>query len=219
MAFDVISVIKQDFTLLFSDYFVLALAIIYTALSFFLGLLVDSFNFSPSIISKVSFTFTEITELIVYLVIFFLLTGFITSIAFIRIYKKKTDVISTVKKAAKRFPYFIVTSLLVGAIVSLGLIAFVIPGIYLSFKLLLAPVSSVTENKSPIEAIKRSWGISNGNWWYLFLLFFILSLILLVMSLIPYISYFFDFIIIIAYPLSLMAIKKQNSKIRGSTLA
>lgn len=115
--------------------------------------------------------------------------------------------------AVYRFPVFLATDIITGVIVTLGFIAFIIPGIYLLFKFILAPVSSAVEKKSPLDALRRSWQLTRGNWWVLFAVFLILGIIVSILSLLPYISYFFEFIIIIAYPLSLMQLA-PNKKLK-----
>ncbi len=115
----------------------------------------------------------------------------------------------------KRYPALLATTFLTSIIIALGFIAFIIPGIYLLFKLILSPVSSVVEDKSPIDAIKRSWNITFGNWWHLLALFVLFFIVLYIIGLLPYISYFFYFVFIISYPLVFMALtgkSKSNRK-------
>jgi hypothetical protein len=73
----------------------------------------------------------------------------------------------------------------------------------------------VVEDKSPVDAIKRSWNITFGNWWYMFALFVLFFIVLLIISLLPYVSYFFSFVLVISYPLvfiALSTIHKANKK-------
>lgn len=223
MAFDVFSVVKQSFVRLFTDPFIFILAIIYAVGG---GL----FGFSESLAQLPSTTsvgeallmnyLAYLGSISVYIILFLVFTFFVQELVFIRIYSNVKGIKKILGIAVRRFPYFIATNILTGIIVGLGFIAFIIPGIYLTFKLLLAPISSVTENKSPLDALKRSWGLSNGNWWYLFVLFIIQGIIVDIFGLIPYFSYFIDILLIIVYPLVFLQLapKSKNRRKASSVL-
>ncbi len=60
---------------------------------------------------------------------------------------------------------------------------FIIPGIYLFIVFLLSPVILVFQDKKPFETISFSFEFIKKNWWYVFKIFILLSLILIVFSL------------------------------------
>jgi hypothetical protein len=211
MAFDFAYVIKQSFVILFSDYFIFALAVIYTVASVLFALSISS-PISSFITSKGT-VISNVSFLVIYMILFMLFSVFLQDITFIRVFNKNKNIKYTLKMAVYRFPVFLATDIITGVIVTLGFIAFIIPGIYLLFKFILAPVSSAVEKKSPLDALRRSWQLTRGNWWVLFAVFLILGIIVSILSLLPYISYFFEFIIIIAYPLSLMQLA-PNKKLK-----
>jgi hypothetical protein len=213
MAFDVEGVLKQSFIRLFTDRFIFYLALIYGIVGSLFNILILSMNISPSSPINISLPQSELYQIILYLIIFIVFSMFMGELAFLRIYDSKTDTYNIIKKAILRFPSFFATSILSGVIVVLGLIAFIVPGIYFAFKFALAPVSAVVEGKSPLDALKRSWDVSDENWWYLFAFFAIIGIVLLLINFIPYISYFFNFAAVISYPLVFLAvIPKQKRK-------
>jgi len=68
----------------------------------------------------------------------------------------------------KFFNYFI-ASILYGLMVLVGLIVFVVPGIYLAIKFQMYSYLIVDKNLGPIEALKQSSIITKGSMWNLFL--------------------------------------------------
>lgn len=51
---------------------------------------------------------------------------------------------------------------------ALGLMLMIIPGIYVGVRLSLANAICVLENKGPMDAMKESWGATDGMFWTLF---------------------------------------------------
>ena len=218
MAFDAINVFKKSFILLFKDALLFALAVIYTIIYLAFAVYL---SFSIKIPNTTSLNINLITlyYILIYTVLIFLVSTFISGIVFVRVAGKKKSFHSIINKVVKRYPALLATTLLTSIIVALGLVVFIIPGVYLAFKLILSPVSTVVEDKSPIDAMKRSWNITFGNWWYIFALFVLFFVVLSVISLLPYISYFFSFVLIISYPLVFMALlginKSRTKKARA----
>ncbi|MBC8521355.1 MAG: glycerophosphoryl diester phosphodiesterase membrane domain-containing protein [Methanomicrobia archaeon] len=62
-----------------------------------------------------------------------------------------------------RLPSILVSSLLVEIIVLAGLLALVIPGLYLMCRLSLTEHATAIEEKGAIESIKMSWDITKGR--------------------------------------------------------
>lgn len=216
MAFDAVSVFKRSFVLLFTDPLIFAFALIYTAI--YIAFAVYSsqlFNFTS--ISSAKINLINLYYILLYAVLIFLASAFLSGMVFIRIAGKKKTMRKIINKTVKRYPALLATNFLTSIIIALGLIAFVIPGIYLAFKLILSPVSSVVEDKSPVDAMKRSWNITFGNWWYLFALFVLFFIVISIIGLLPYISYFFSFVLIISYPLVFMALAGRHKSRRNAT--
>jgi hypothetical protein len=50
-------------------------------------------------------------------------------------------------------------------IIGIGFFLFLVPGIFLYIRLLVAPVALVVEGAGPVRALERSWRLTGGNWW------------------------------------------------------
>ena len=55
--------------------------------------------------------------------------------------------------------------ILAGLGILFGLLLFVVPGIYLAVRWLLAPVAVIDQNRGPVEALRRSGMLIRGHWW------------------------------------------------------
>jgi len=74
------------------------------------------------------------------------------------------------------FSYFFAT-LLYNLIVVLGLLCFVIPGIFLGVRLSFFRYFIIDKNLKIGESLKESWQITRGNFWNLFLFYLLCGLI------------------------------------------
>ncbi len=91
--------------------------------------------------------------------------------------------------AGRKYPVFLVASILVGLIGGLGTIALIIPGIFLGIKLIYYDCAILIEDAGIIGSLKRSWQVVRGNWWRTFGLHLIftlpISLLYLVAEIVP----------------------------------
>jgi len=69
---------------------------------------------------------------------------------------------------------YLFASILYGLICLLGVIFFIIPGIYFGIRFGFFDYFIVDKNSKIIESLKRSWQISEGNVWNLFLFYLLL---------------------------------------------
>jgi hypothetical protein len=60
----------------------------------------------------------------------------------------------------------LVVSVVVGLATLLGLIVFIIPGIYIGVRLAVSIQALVVEGKRGTEAMRRSWELVGGHWWH-----------------------------------------------------
>jgi Membrane domain of glycerophosphoryl diester phosphodiesterase len=60
----------------------------------------------------------------------------------------------------------LVVSILVGLATLLGLIVFIIPGIYIGVRLAVSIQALVIEDRRGTEAMRRSWDLVGGHWWH-----------------------------------------------------
>ncbi|MBC54261.1 MAG: hypothetical protein CMQ34_10565 [Gammaproteobacteria bacterium] len=85
----------------------------------------------------------------------------------------------------------ILASLLTIGLISIGLIVFIFPGIYVACRLAFVSYLVMDEGLDPIAAVEASWRITRGHAWRIFVLglssvfIFILGLIILVVGVFP----------------------------------
>jgi Membrane domain of glycerophosphoryl diester phosphodiesterase len=60
----------------------------------------------------------------------------------------------------------LIVSILVGLATLLGLIVFIIPGIYIGVRLAVSIQALVVEGRRGTEAMRRSWDLVGGHWWH-----------------------------------------------------
>ena len=95
--------------------------------------------------------------------------------------------------AARKYLGFLVASILLFVFVMLGLVALIIPGIYIAVKLLFTQQEVVINRLKPMDALKSSWEMTDGRFWEIFGF-------LLVVLIISVLIYFFVWAIsLIAY--------------------
>lgn len=76
-----------------------------------------------------------------------------------------------------QFVYFALASILTAIAVGIGFFVFVIPGIIFAVRLQFYPYLIVEHGLGPIAAMKRSWAISRGQTWNLFVFGLVLMFI------------------------------------------
>lgn len=79
----------------------------------------------------------------------------------------------------ERFGKFLLGNLLAGLIIAVGFVLLIIPGIILSIRLQFVPYLIVEKNLGPVDALKRSWEITRGHTWNLFLFGLVCILVVL----------------------------------------
>ncbi len=96
------------------------------------------------------------------------------------------------------FKYFM-GSILYGAVVAIGLIFLIIPGVILAVRLKFYDYLIVDQGLNPIEALKRSWVMTKNHTWDILVLLFVLMLLNFIGSLIVFVG------LIVTVPISVMA--------------
>ena len=87
------------------------------------------------------------------------------------------------KMAVGRWPYLIVSEIIYTVVVLIGLVALVIPGIYLAIRLYPYYASVVAGKYGPIDGLKRAWGMTRGQTWAILGLAIIIVVVILVVEL------------------------------------
>ena len=94
---------------------------------------------------------------------------------------------------------YVLASIITGVIIVIGLILFVIPGIIFAFRLQFAKYLAIDKGMGPIDAIYKSWNITRGTTWNLFL-FTLLIILINILGLIAFLVGLF-----ITIPLTMVA--------------
>jgi len=95
----------------------------------------------------------------------------------LKIYGNEEPKISEIISQYKLFFRYLFASILKSLITLFGFILLIIPGIILSIRLGFFDYLIVDKNSRVIESLKKSWEITKGSTWNLFLFYFLLGLI------------------------------------------
>lgn len=112
-----------------------------------------------------------------------LLIGFGTFLIGARLFARPTAELSSVpsdmftRRLLPAFLSTVVVSFVVGVLVTLGLIVFVIPGVFLIVSLQFTLFAVSVEDAGPIAALSRSWDLASGNRWGLLGLILLVSVV------------------------------------------
>lgn len=107
---------------------------------------------------------------------------------------------------------YIATSVLLSVIVILGMVLFIIPGIYLALRLQFASAFIVEEDAGIMESLKQSWKITEGQTMQLFLLMLVMIGIVLIGLIVFVVGIFFA--IPIVYMMYCMTFRKLNTPLQ-----
>ena len=100
----------------------------------------------------------------------FLLVGVIAmwgSLAVLRlIFPRQATVAGAITAAAALLPFYFLVSLISGFIVGIGFLLLILPGLYLTARLIVAaPVMVAEDRRNPLDAISRSFAVTKGHGW------------------------------------------------------
>lgn len=93
--------------------------------------------------------------------------------------KHKPDFEYLVKGFAENYFHIILASLLVTALILLGLFVLIIPGIIIACRLVFTSYIVMDKKLDPIEAVELSWKLTRGHGWRIFLMGFVSFFIIL----------------------------------------
>lgn len=97
----------------------------------------------------------------------------------LKVYKGETPEFRDIFTGSRFFWRFLLADILYGLMVTIGLALCVIPGLYFGIKYHFFGYIIVEQDMGVLDALKKSWQITNGAWWDLFVLFILLWLIAL----------------------------------------
>lgn len=88
----------------------------------------------------------------------------------VRTGKLYTSLVEAFKVAPLRYVGFVCVTIAFAVIAWLGTLLFILPGIFLFFRYMFVPLIYATEDVGFFEAFERSWRLTRGHFWQLFLL-------------------------------------------------
>jgi membrane-anchored glycerophosphoryl diester phosphodiesterase (GDPDase) len=100
------------------------------------------------------------------LLLYQVLTGAITRNIAAEVAGQNLDLEQSYRFGFARLGPILVVSILVGLATLVGLIVFIIPGIYIGVRLAVSVQALVVEGKRGTEAMRRSWELVGGHWWH-----------------------------------------------------
>lgn len=95
--------------------------------------------------------------------------------------KSNVSLSEAINLSARKFIFILIASILWCLIVGIGLVALIIPGIFLSIKFIFIGYAILLDDEKIINSFRKSWQITKGNWWRAFglLLIFIIPIVIL----------------------------------------
>ena len=78
-----------------------------------------------------------------------------------------------------------------------GMLLFIIPGIYVFFKLSLAPAIFIIDEEDFGDALSKSWEVTKDYWWFTFGVNFVMSFIVNILSNIVIVPFYVIMIIVV----------------------
>jgi len=139
---------------------------------FFLGLMLAIVAVNI-VTSSITGLFEKVPFVYFILTIAFMFVGFIMNLGLLKIvlkfYDKQKPSFADLYRHYRLVLKFFLASIVVGFAVVVGLILFILPGIYLGIKLQFFSYFIVDKKMGSIEAIKASWAATSGSFWNLFL--------------------------------------------------
>jgi membrane-anchored glycerophosphoryl diester phosphodiesterase (GDPDase) len=83
-------------------------------------------------------------------------------------------------QASRRLLHLILVYIMFVGVVFAGFIALIIPGLYLSYRLIFSLYATVIDNSSAVDSLSSSWKLTKGRWWLLFRAIFLIVLVVFV---------------------------------------
>lgn len=114
------------------------------------------------------------------------LFAMVGSLTILRLWLSRTglSVGEALRFAVLFFPALFLVQLLTGLAIGLGILLLIIPGLYLSGRFAVAAPALVDQSlRNPIEAIRRSWALTQGNGWAVFFFIFLVALVIFIVAL------------------------------------
>jgi len=83
-------------------------------------------------------------------------------------------------QANRRLLHLILVYIMYSVLVLAGFIALIIPGLYVSYRLIFSLYVTVIDNSSPLDSLSSSWELTKGRWWLIFRASFLILFVVFV---------------------------------------
>ena len=135
---------------------------------------------SPSLIFAAFNSFDKLGSagvafnLIYWLVVLPLLSGAMIFYTYRSLTRNQVTVGQAFNQANRRLLPLIGVYIMCFLLVLAGCIALIIPGLYVSYRLIFSLYATVIDNSSVIDSISSSWELTKGRWWLVFRSYFLI---------------------------------------------
>ena len=107
-------------------------------------------------------------NIIYWLVAFPLLSGAMLFYTYRSLTRNQVTVGQAFNQANRRLLQLIGVSIMCFLLVFTGCFALIIPGLYVSYRLMFSLDATVIDNSSVIDSLSSSWALTKGRWWLVF---------------------------------------------------
>jgi membrane-anchored glycerophosphoryl diester phosphodiesterase (GDPDase) len=83
-------------------------------------------------------------------------------------------------QANRRWLHLILVYIMLVVLVFAGFIALIIPGLYVSYRLIFSFYATVIDNSSALDSLRSSWELTKGRWWLVFRALFLIVFVVAV---------------------------------------
>lgn len=205
---DVVEIIIDSFKFLFDNPGIIVYYLL-PILTLILATLMFGFSFFFGAGLNIKFTVALIGQILTIGIIAFLLNALATASAIIKTNQPKKSYTYCLRKGLNKTPKLFVATILSGLAVFAGMVAFIIPGIYIMVRLAVVAPACVLEKEL---GLKKSWNYTQKKVWDVFALILLLFIVNIVAAMIPLIGMFLSILII--GPVTVIAYTKLYKEIK-----
>jgi len=130
---------------------------------------------------------------------------------------EKIDIKIAFLVAYQKFWLILATSIIAGVLMLIGFILFVIPGLILAVYFQFIMYVVIFENKWGVDAIKRSYEIVKGNFWWVVLIILLVALASGLIGSIPFVGGIITFILTPFWQVIMYVVYKDLKGMKGES--
>jgi uncharacterized membrane protein YesL len=178
MKLPICSVAKQGLEAILKNPVILAVAVfcalLYCIWAYFIV-------YDPKLAVALPAHFLQYTAL--YLLVYLFLVSIIIKMVYDFSEQNNVSLPEAIKLSARKLIFIIAAGTLSLLVITLGLIALIIPGIFLLVKFAFISYFILLHDEKIIAAFKKSWEITRGYWWQVFGLYLVFMIPMMVLAL------------------------------------